>query len=138
MPSISETRRLYNALVGSDNIVYGVFPNGAASVTLTAAAGVWTFGVWAQIVASVGAADVWVCGVAVENPSAPAAGYDVGIGRGPGASEVNIATVPIFQAVVFLPFPIRVPAVTRLAGRVRSSTGAADTIAVKALIITGA
>ena len=132
-----EAERLYNALIGSDNIAYGVLPNGAASVTVTAAAA-WVFGAWAEIAASVGAVDAWLYYVAMENPSAPAAGYDVGIGRGAGGAEVSIATVSLFNGVMFLPFPARIPATTRVAGRVRSSTGAADTVAVKVGIVTGA
>ena len=138
MPTVTEARRIYNALIGSDNIRYAVLPDGAASVTLTAAAGAWTYALWSQIAASVGAADGWLVAVYAENPSAPAAGYDVNIGSGAIAAEVSLAVVPIFQSINPLPFPIRIAATTRVAGRCRSSTGVADTIAVKVGILTGA
>ena len=138
MPTGSEAPRLYNAFIGSDNIRYAVLPDGAASVTLTAKAVAWTNGDWAQIAASVGAADGWLAAVYAENLSAPAAGYDVNIGSGAAAAEVSLAVVPIFQSINPLPFPIRIIAATRVAGRCRSSTGIADTIAVKVGIINGA
>lgn len=131
-------RRIYNALIGSDNIRYAVLPDGAASVTLTAKAVAWTYDAWAQIAASVGAVDGWLYYVAMENPSNPAAGYDVNIGSGAVASEVSLATVSFFNPVMPLPFPIRIAATTRVAGRTRSSTGVADTIAAKVGIIQGA
>lgn len=137
MAVLAEAQRLYNALVGSGNISYATLPDGAASITLTAQAVAWTYGAWAEIVASVGAADAWLVGVGIEAPSDPAAGYDVDIGDGAAGSEVSIAEVPFFTALYNLPFPARILAATRLAGRTRSSTGVADTIGVKVVIILG-
>lgn len=138
MPTPTEMRRLYNALVGSQNIAYGVLPDGAAAITCTAAAGAWTWGAaWATIIGTVGAADVWIAGVAITNPSAPASDYDVALGIGAAPAEVAIAQVPYYAGVIFFPYAIRVAAGTRLSGNTRSSSGAADTIAVKAIRITG-
>ena len=136
MPTPAELRRLYNALINSANIRYGTLPDGAAAVVLTGGAA-WVYGVWAQIVATVGAADVLLAAVYGENLSA-ATDYDVDIGSGAGAAEVHLAAVPIFTGVSgVLPFPILIAAGTRLAGRTRSLAGGADTIAVKVGVITG-
>ena len=136
MATPTEVRRLYNALINSGNIRYAVLPVGAASVALTAA-GAWAWGVWAQIAASVGAAEAWLYQVAMETPSAPAAGYDVDIGFGTAPAGTHLAEVPFFAALVNLPFPVLIAATIGVVGRTRSSTGAA-TIAVKVGVITGA
>jgi len=131
-----EARALYNSYVNSGNISYITLPDGAAAITLTAAAA-WVFGAWAQIVASVGAAAAWLCGVAIQTPSAPASEYDVDIGQGAAAAEVSIAELPYAAGMIWLPAMVRVPATTRLAGRTRSSSGAADTVAVKVVVALG-
>lgn len=137
MPTIPAGLRLYNALINSGNIRYGTLPDGAAAVKLTAKAVAWTYDAWTQIVASVGAGDVLLAAIYTENPSA-ATDYDVNIGSGAGAAEVPLATVPIFLGVAgVLPFPILIAATTRLAGRTRSASGAANTIDVKVGVITG-
>jgi len=133
-----ETRRLYNALINSGNIRYDVLPDGAAAITLTAKAAAWTYGAWVQIVASVGAADVWLVGVAMASPSNTVADYDVDIGAGAAAAEVHLAEVPHWGGMIFLPFPVLVAATTRLAGRTRSSSGLADTVDTKVIVISGA
>ena len=136
MAQPQEVRRQYNALINSGNVAFGVFPNGAAAIALTAAAA-WVFGAWVEIVATVGGADVWFIGVAVGAFSAPAADYDVGIGTGAGAAEVSFLSLPCWAPVIFIPFPRLIAAATRIAGRVRTSSGAADTMTVKVLVATG-
>ena len=136
MATPQESRALYNSLVNSGNVSYATLPDGAAAIALTAAAA-WVFGAWAQIVATVGAAAVWLCGIGMAAPSAPASEYDVDIGQGAGAAEVSIAELPYFDGMLWLPHMVRVVAATRLAGRTRSSSGAADTIAVKVVVALG-
>ena len=136
MATPTEVRRLYNALINSGNIRYTVLPAGAGSVALTAA-GAWAWGAQAQVAASVGAVDAWLCQVAMENPSAPAAGYDVDIMVGTAPAGVHLAEVPFFASLVNLPFPIYIAATIGVVGRTRSSIGAA-TIAVKVGVIIGA
>lgn len=139
MAQPQESRRLYNALINSENIVYTVLPDGAASVTLTAAAGAWTWSAnWAQIAASVGAADAWFIGVAIENPSNPAVSYDVGIGFGTAPLGTSIASLPYFAPIVFVPFPVRILATLGVVGRLRSTNAVANTVAVKVLMMAGA
>ncbi len=137
-------RAIFNALINALNLVYGVIPtsaNGvaAAAVTLTSAAVAWTWAVagYVQIAASVGAADVQVYGLTLENFVGAASQGEVSIGTGLAGFEVEIARVPAVNAGYFFPKPIKVPAGTRIAGRYRTSTGAADSVDCKLLTLTG-
>lgn len=140
---IQMVRRLFNALVGSEDLRQGVYPTSAdgvaaAAVTLTADAVAWTWGAWAQIVAAVGmAAETQIVGFSLENFVGAASQGEVQIGSGAGAAEVALATCQVVGAVYMLPKPIRVPAATRLAARYRTSTAVADTVDIKLVTLTG-
>ena len=138
-------RRIFNLLVNSQGLRHGVFPTSAdtvaaAAVALTANAGAWTWGVWAQIVAAAGVtADQQITGFTIELPVfgiADAQG-EVQVGSGAGGAEVALGTFPLVMPSYTLPKPIRVPAGTRLAARLRTSSAAADTLAIKLLTLTG-
>ncbi len=132
-----EVASTYESFIGSNNVRSIVLPNLAASITLTATAGVWTYGLGATIAAAtVLTADAWLYRIDWENLSAPAAAYQIQIGYGVALSETWIAAAPVIGAHYDLPY-IRIPAGTRIAGRCASSTGAADTIAVKIGLIQG-
>ncbi len=129
-------RRIFSALVNTIRITIGVLPTSAdtvaaAAVQLTAAAGVWTWGAWAQIVAAA-AVDQQVTGVSLENFVGALAQGEVQIGTGAGGFEAAIITVPITAPYFSLgnsgPF---VTAGVRVAARYRTSTGAADNVSVK-------
>lgn len=136
-------RRLYNNLVGSDNIAYGTLPTSAdgvaaAAVTLTAKAAAWTWSAaYIQIVATVGAAEVQLVGASLENFVGAAGQGEVRIGTGLAAAEVEIARFQTTNPQIILPKPIRIAAATRVAGAYRTSTGAADTVDVKLSVLTG-
>lgn len=136
-------RRLFNSLIASELLRHGVFPTSAdgvaaAAVTLTAAAVAWTWGAWAQVVAAAGVtAEVQIIGFTLENFVGAHAQGEVAISSGAAAVEVELGRFPIVSPVYTFPKPIRVPASTRLAARYRTSTGAADTVDVKLLTLTG-
>lgn len=136
-------RRIYNNLVGSGNLVYGVLPTSAdgvaaAAVTLTAKAAAWTWGVAVvQIVATVGAAEVQVVGASLENYVGAASQGEVMLLVGPGAAEVEFARFQATNPQVIFPKPIRLVAASRVTGNYRTSTGAADTVDAKLHILTG-
>lgn len=126
--------RLHNIFAGSEALRYVTLPAGAALTVLTGGAA-YTWGVWAQLAASIGAADMWLCGLYMANPSL-AVDYEVDIGIGAGGAEVTRAQVDFSVGYLQLAYPVRLPAASRLAGRCRDATGA-GTCAVKAQLITG-
>jgi len=132
----ADIKQILRSLVQTGNVAYDVLPDGAIPKTLASDTGAWDYGAWAEIAASVGVADVWLVGLGFQNSSA-AVDFDVDIGIGAGGSESAIGTFPIIAAVFFLPYPIKIAAGTRLAGRCRSSTAIADTIDVKCIVATG-
>ena len=136
-------RRLFMLLVRPSFTRLGVFPTSAdtvaaAAVTLTAAAGIWTWGAWIQIVAAVGVtADTQVTGLTMENfVGAPSQG-EVGIAIGAGGAEVELARVPAANGYYTFPAAILVNAATRVSARYRTSTGIADTVDAKLLTAAG-
>jgi len=126
--------RLHQIFAGSEALRYVTLPAGAALTVLTGGIA-YTFGAWAQLAASVGAADVWLCGIHMANPSL-AVDYEVDIGIGGGGAETTRAQVDFSVGYLPLQYPIRLPAASRLAARSRDATGA-GTCAVKAQLITG-
>jgi len=141
---------LYNALFGTTGLRYSTFPlpSGAgvagASVTLTSNAAANTWGNYAQIIATVGTSPVLIIGLLVSNPSA-AVEYTIAIAKGAAAAEVDVVVMPFRdlagapqgQHYIWLPYPIPIPAATRLAGRVQNTAAAANTIDVKVLVVSG-
>lgn len=138
-------RRIFNLLIGSDALRQTVLPTSAdtvaaAAVGLTANAGAWTWGAWAEIVSAVNnTADRQITGFTLELPvfGIPDAQGEVQVGTGAGGAEAAIGTFPVVVPNYTLPKPVRVPAGTRIAARLRTSSAAADTIAIKLLTLTG-
>lgn len=137
-------RRLVRLLISSTALVAGVLPTSAdtvaaTAITLTAAAGAWTWTVlWTQIVTAVGlTADTQITGFTLENFVGGAAQGEVAIAIGALAAEVEIGRWPIVAATYVLPRPIMVHAGTRITARYRTSTGAADTVDIKLTTLTG-
>lgn len=140
---LSLLRRVFNILVRSEALRYIVIPTSAdtvaaVAITTTAAAGAWTWGNYAQIAATVGTADVQLTGLTLEN-LVGAAGLqgEIQIASGAAASEVPLVTVQLARAQIDFDTPIRIPSGTRVAARLRTSTGAADTVDVKLNAKTG-
>lgn len=135
-------KRIFDLLIDTGSLVYGVLPTSAdtvaaAAVQLTAAAAAWTWGVYAQIAATVGTADVQIVGVTLESFVGAATQGEVQLASGGAGSEVVFATVPIVGAVYWLPSPVKIPSGTRVAARYRTATGAADNVSVKLLTRSG-
>ena len=141
-------RALFNLLVRSDALRQTVLPTSAdtvaaAAIALTANAGAWTWGLWAEIVSAANnGADRQITGFTLELPvfGIASAQGEVQISTGAGGAEADppsIGTFPVVAASYTLPKPIRVPAGTRLAARLRTSSAAADTLAIKLLTLTG-
>lgn len=140
-------RRLYNLLVGSDSIRYGVFPTSenwspAAAVTVWSHSSAWAWGFWTQIAA---AADVTVeqqiLGATLENfyfsPSAGVVEGEVEIGVGAAGAEVAVARFTIAQYQITFPRPVRISANTRIAARYRTSSTSSDPVGIKVITLTG-
>jgi len=136
-------KRLYLSLIETGNVDYDVLPGDAAAKTLTCKAAAWTWpAAWEEIAATVGAVDVWICDVLLQNPSA-LVDYQVQLGTGLAAAEVSIADGFTLNAadlptiVHQLNRPIRVVAATRLAGMAENAAAAANTIDVRVRYMTG-
>ena len=101
-----------------------------------------TFGNYAQVASTVGAADIWQCGVLISNSTVT--DIKVGIGTGLSGAEAAKITVPAmiisaagYASYVGLPFPIRVPSGTRLAARAKQGLTTAPTLTVVVEFATG-
>lgn len=105
------------------------------------------FGVYAELAATVGTADVWLTG---GHLSALAAADDakVAFATGLAAAEVDRITVPIartdvtaagatYGVVYTVPFPIRVTNGTRAAARAKAGAGAGSTVNAVVMFATG-
>jgi hypothetical protein len=134
-------RRIYNNLIGTENLRYGTLPTSAdgaaaAAVTLTAAAA-WTFGAWAQIaLAAVVAVETQIVGFTLENFVGAASQGEIEIGIGVAPAGAALGRYQSVYGNFILPKPIRIPAATAVVARYRTSTGAADTVDVKLNTIT--
>jgi len=136
--------RLFNAFIRTDRVRAGVFPTSADTVaatpiTLTAAAAAWTWGSWAEIVAAAGVtAEQLITHIDIEDiVAAPGAEGEIQIGVGGAGSESAIGTVTINEAQPNFPMALHVNNATRIACRLRTSTGIADTCTVKLRTQTG-
>lgn len=143
MGEAQQVEQLYQNLISSEQLAYGTYPSSADTVSataivLTAAGGAWTWGAWAEIVSAAGVtADQQIWGITLEDFSGGASQGEVEIGTGAGGGEVARIRVPSVGAVYTLPKPLRVASGTRIAARYRTSTGVADTVAVKLCRISG-
>lgn len=136
-------RALFHLLVWPELVVRGTFPTSAtdvaaAAVTLTAGVVVWRWALWSQIVAAVGVtAPTLITGLTLENFTGAASQGEIAIAIGEAGSEVEVARFPAASAYYNV-FPgILVNAGTRVSARYRTTTGVADTVAVKLLTATG-
>lgn len=124
----------------------GTQPSAASSVTCTPSGTAWTFGAY-QTVLSAAAVDTLIIGVSalIENGFSTAYSWEIELAIGPAGSEVTIATFPGvainaatgLQHHLTLPLPIKVPAGSRVASRIRKNstdthTGQVDLITVPA------
>ncbi len=139
---LSLIRALFNLLIRSVSLVAGVLPTSAdtvaaAAVTVTAAAGAWTWGAWTQIAASVGTAPVQITGFTLENPVGAAFQGEIAIGTGTAPAGAERGRWPLVAGHYVLPIPFWVAAGAGVVARLRTSTGAADTIDVKLTTQTG-
>ena len=136
-----------------------------AQVALTPAAGALTYGIlvgaaWTPIcatawdtddagAAAIGpAADGWICGVYGAAITAKEDFYTVNIGAGVAKAEVSLMRVgfrwvagtaadAVTGMYIPLPFPVRVLAGARVAGRAARIAGGANAITVSLLVATG-
>lgn len=129
-------RAIYNNLVGSQGLSYVVLPSGAIATVVTAAAA-WVYGAYGQIAAST-AADYQVAGLTIEAGTITVGEQgELALATGGAGNEVDFAVLPISAGTVWLPKPVKVAAATRLAARLRTSSGNADTVGVKLILIAG-
>jgi len=133
-------KMIWQALIGSETIRQGVYPTSAdgvaaLAVTLTAAAA-WTWGAWAQIVAAT-AAKCQIESFTLENIVGGPLQGEVAIASGAGGFEVELGRWPVVSPYYRLAKPIEVQAGVRLAARLRTSTGVADTVDIKLCVTTG-
>ena len=131
-------RALFTNFITSSGAVsahsYDTLPDNDQTA-LTANASADTFGAFSAIVTTVGAVDVWLCGVFCTDGSADT-DAKVDIATGAAASETSKAVVPYNgQAEVnwAFPYPLRVPSGTRVAGRVKTGNTLASTVDVVVL-----
>jgi hypothetical protein len=137
-------RAIYNALVNPltlVNLVLNVYPRSAAGVsaapvTLTATATAWTYGSWAQIVAS-SVSNCTLAGFTLENFVGAQSDGEVQIGTGGAGSEAAVATFDCVAAQRDIRLGPYIAAGTRIAARYRTSTGAADTVQIKINVVEG-
>jgi len=136
-------KRLYNNLVGTENLRYGTLPTSADTVaanavTLTSAAGAWTWGAWTQIaLAAVVLVETQIVAVSLENfVGAIAQGeVEIGIGVAPVGAALGRFQIALINGNQLVK-PIRIPAATAVVARYRTSTGAADTVDAKLHTLT--
>lgn len=107
-------------------------PAAANSVTCTPSGTAWTFGAYVTNVSAV-AVDTLIIGISalVLEGFSNAASWEIELATGAAGSEVTIATFcgssinadNAYQHHLTLPLPIKVPAGSRIASRIRKSTG---------------
>ena len=144
-------RRLYNTLVGSENIRYASYPVLATGTTVTGA-GANIKGAWAEIIAAAAITeDFWIVGLQATLNAVDEYMLDLGVGAG-GAEVALITNLPVemdtrvvtavgetdrIHAAALLPYPIRVAANSRIAARLATVGGGSDTAEVKVIVATG-
>ena len=144
-------RRLYNTLVGSENIRYASYPALATGTTVTGA-GANIKGAWAEIIAAAAITeDFWIVGLQATLNAVDEYMLDLGVGAG-GAEVALITNLPVemntravtaagetdrIHAAAWLPYPIRVAANSRIAARLATVGGGSDTADVKVIVATG-
>lgn len=122
--------------------IYAV-TGGAAGVAVAGGAGAWANPVnWVEINAGAGVtADSRIVGVALDTPSAAGIICEVDIGLGAGNPAAAVVTVGMEFATdaggyptIFFPPVGHVAAGTRIASRIRTAAGGAQTVGVKVLL----
>jgi len=143
-------RRLYNTLVGSENIRYASYPALATGTTVTGA-GANVKGAWAEIIAAAAITeDFWIVGLQATLNAVDEYMLDLGVGAG-GDEVALITNLPVemdtrvvtavgetdrIHAAALLPYPIRVAANSRIAARLATVGGGSDTAEVKVIVAT--
>lgn len=134
---INLIRQIFAALgLGPNTVMQNVYPRSvdgvaAVAITLAAAAVAWTFGAYVQIVAAT-AANARLTGFTLENFVGAVSQGEIEIATGLLAAEVVIARAQVTNGSIVWPEGRYIPAGTRLSARYRTSTGAADTVDIKA------
>ena len=136
-------KRIFQLLVESDTLRYGVFPtsaDGAAAlaITLPKNAAAWTWGVWAQVVLAAGVtAEIQIIAFSLENFVGVPTQGEIQIGTGTAPAGTTLGTFNIANAPFVLPRPIMVGAGNGLVARYRNANGVADTVDIKLNTLTG-
>jgi len=136
-------RRIFELLVGSDALRYGVYPTSADTVAalaivLTKNAVAWTWGAWTQVVLAAGvAAETQIVGFSLENFVGIPAQGEIEIGTGVAPAGALLGTYQVAQGNYILPRPIRIPAGVGIVARYRNANAVADTVDIKVNTLTG-
>lgn len=118
-------------------------PSLSAPITLTPSASSWTYGAWAQVVASTGAA-IYVVGVLPSGlGSTGGINHQIEIGTGAAASETAVSDLGFSSQTIvgvypFVPLPawVPVPTTTRIAARIANDAASAGaTLTIRLLCI---
>lgn len=125
-------KRLHNIFVTNDQVRYSVLPVAAIPIVTTGGAG-WAYGAYVEIAASVGTVDAWICGI--ETATVAIDDFELEIAKGLIAAPIPIAVVVPNSPTIWLPYPQKIVAGTRLSARSRSNAGG-NTVEVKLLIAT--
>lgn len=126
---------LLRKLLDKKNNTQVIYPLNADGVTVTGAAGAWTWGAWTALAAALPAnlGDRQLVAVDVEAASG-AGRFEIQIGIGDVGAETNIcacrftATAAVDAGRIVIPSSIQIPQGSRVAARVRSSAGGAQTL----------
>ena len=123
MPSIN---RMFASLVDPAATSYTILPSLAAATLLTGGKS-YAYGAWAQIAATVGAADIWL--VEIDVDEMPADDFNVQVGVGTAPAGTAIATLPgpggdvsLYQFA--MPLPIKILGGSGLVGRCANASAA--------------
>lgn len=134
-------RALFMNFIASGGAVaghsYDTFPDND-DTTVTPSTTVDTFGSQAQIVSTVGASDVWLCGVLATGTTLT--DFKIAISTGLSGATTAKITVPVrvisaagYTPYVALPYPLRVPSGTRLSATSKQglTTGGTNEVVVE-------
>ena len=136
-------RRIYRLIIDTTLVRYGTLPTSAdtvaaAAVTVTSAAAAWTWGLWAEIAATVGTADVWLVAVTLENYVGLGDQSEIAIATGLAGAEVEKVRIQTtVGGLDFTTSPCYIPAGTRVSARFRTNGALANTVDVKLVVKSG-
>lgn len=144
-------RRLYNTIVGSENIRQTVQPAGAPIAAVSdGAAAAWAWSAYVELVAADVITDpCWLCGITIHTGVVETFNGDIAIASGAAGAEVDLAVFHVIAGIptavgvsvagpLMLPRPIRIAGSPRLAVRIRKDTAAsAAGVSLKAILAEG-